>query len=686
MMKWRALVSRIPNPLIVCVILALLVIPIVTFADSPPAGRARLVPVRGDEVDGPAAPGDKVALRQLVIASSADDIGLQTWRSILDKIGTPYDVLLADSDPFDAGRLVRPDGVGRYSAILLTDNALLLPDGSGNYISALDATKWKTLWDYERIFRVRQVALKTSPGTFPEDYCLRPGTEGGVDSAAVEAALTSVGAEVFDYLEPGARLPVQNAYLYRTAIAPDCNAQPLLTIGPDIVGVLSTAPDGRERGGLTFSLGPNQVLTELVGYGLLRWATRGVFLGEQRHWINVDVDDWFATTLRGRADGADGVFRMTGPETAAIAQQQADLRRRYPLSGDFMLNLAYNAAQLDPKAPAQCESANTPDPLSSYTRCLMDEFRWINHTFSHPAMNVTSYAENYSQIADNLAAASSIGLPVPANVLKTPEYSGLGVYSADPHSLGVPTDHGLESSNAEMLRAASDLGVKYVHGNMSFGSHRPACFNCGIYHPLQPDLFVVPDWPTNIAFGATSPDELTRLYNEAYGQNGSAKDHADHDLSYSEILDAEAEVALRHVLSGSAYAHTVHQGNLHVYEAGKSLTFDWLNVLLAKYSAYYRVPLKNPDWPALAGYVEARNSHFAALATNQDAVWNRANNAITYPATGDNSLFLTGLETRPATESDETTADEAEVYGTDTISRIDVNERDVVTLVARPRP
>lgn len=646
----------------------------------------QLVPVRHVLApEPPAARGHKVALRQLIIATDAEDFGLLTWKSILDGIGTPYDVVLAKTDPFEANRLVRPDGVGKYDAILLTSNSLLFSDASGAYVSAFDAAKWNTLWAYERTFHVRQVALKTAPGTFPEDYGLRAKTEGAVGAVPVQAALTSTGAGVFDYLDPGARLPISESYLYRSMIAPGSSAQPLFTLGSDVLGVLSTSPDGRERAALTFALGVDQFATELVGYGLLRWATQGVFLGEQRHWINVDVDDWFASTLRGPPDGTGGVFRLSGPEAAAVVQQQISLRDRYPLAGEFMLNLAYNGGKLDARAPAQCDSANTPDSLSSYTRCLMDKFRWINHTFSHPAMNVTPYEENYSQIADNLSAAASIGLPVPATVLKTPEYSGLGVYNADPRSLDTPTDHGLASSNRQMLKAASDLGVRYLHGNMSFHSHRPSCFNCGVYHPLQPDLLVVPDWPTNIAFEATTPDEQTSLYNSLYGKNGKLEDHTDHDFSYQEIIESQADVAMQHVMSGSAYTHTLHQGNLHEYATGKSLAFDWLNALLAKYSVYYKVPLKNPDWPTLASYVQARNSHFAALASAQDAVWNRATNAITYTPTADNSLFLTGLETRPATEADQRGPDEAEIYGSDPVSRLGVTNGATITLTARPR-
>lgn len=78
---------------------------------------------------------DQVALRPLVIALDSADFGLPTWKAVLNRAGSPYDVLYAKSDPLTAAKLVRNDGVGKYNAILLTDNALLCQDGGGNYVS-----------------------------------------------------------------------------------------------------------------------------------------------------------------------------------------------------------------------------------------------------------------------------------------------------------------------------------------------------------------------------------------------------------------------------------------------------------------------------------------------------------------------------------------------------------------------
>ncbi|WP_432057973.1 hypothetical protein [Streptomyces sp. bgisy022] len=647
----------------------------------PPVPAKQLVPVRGDAPpDGPVRPGEQVALRQLVVATDEKDVGLAAWRSVLDRIGTPYDVLLTREDPIDRDALVREDGTGRYNAILLSNNTLTDASGSS---SGVGRAEWDRLWQYERTHRVRQVSLDaSSPDTLP---CLRAESEEPVGERPVDVRLTAEGRKIFDYLAPDAVLPLSESYVYRSRPEAGCRADPLLTLGSSVVGYVDRDADaGREELNVGFSVGPDDRMSDLLGFGLVRWATRGVFLGEQRQWLNVDVDDWFLATQRGPTPetGPAPSHRVTGPETLALSRMQRAFRERYPLAGDFRLNLAYNGSLLNPGAPATCHPDGSPDDLTSYSLCLKDEFRWINHTLTHPQMNTTPYERDYDEINDNLARAAAVGLPVPTTVLKTPEYSGLGVYADRPDTLDEPVDHGLEASNKDLLRAASDLGVDYLHGNLGFPSHRPSCFNCGIRHPLQRDVMVVPDWPTMVAFQATDPAEQVALYRDldTVPADGPAV-RAD----YRRTIAAEADTALDHLMSGSVYSHTLHQGNVHTYEPGRSLAFDWLDALLARYSRYYDVPLRNVDWVTLASYVDHRTRHFAELGHHEDAVWNRVTGAVTYTPRGDGSLFVTGVETRPATDADQRGPDEAERYGSDDVSRLGLTEGETVTLTARPR-
>jgi hypothetical protein len=630
----------------------------------------------------------KVALRALVIGTDSSDFGIATWGSVLDRTGTPYDVLTAKDTPLTAASLVGAGTVGRYDAILLTNNSLLYADTSGNYLSAFDATEWNTLWDYERNYQVRQVSLYTSYGTFPEDYCLRAGTEGGVDSTPVNATMTSTGTQLFDYLKAGAQVPISLSYLYRSAVATGCNATPILNVGSDVVGVISPSADGRQRAALTFT--SNQFLPQatLLTYGLLRWATKGVFVGENRHRINADVDDWFNNGDELYPDGhtdVDPGFRLSASDAVAVNAEQNAARAAYPLLGQFKLNLAYNGGDAVTGAPSTCSpSATSADPLTSVSKCEKNDFRWINHSLTHPKMNTTDYTTSYNEIHQNLVVAQQLGLSVPTSVFKSPEYSGLGVYNPDPNNdIDPPTDYGMGASNAALLQAAVAAGVKYMHGNMSFASQKPSCFNCGIVNPVNPKIFVVPDWPTNIAYFSTNPDEETYFYNLYYGPGGRFP-YWDHNLTYDEVINQESTLALQQVMNGSAYTFTFHQDNLRQYATGKSLVFDWLTAVAAKYSAYYQVPLLNPQWTDLAAYAVDRTAHFAALAGRADAVWDRTTNNVTYTPTTTGALFTTGLT--PTLLGGLLGTTTTSTYGKDTIGRTTLSAGKAVTLVAAPRP
>jgi hypothetical protein len=591
---------------------------------------------------------DRTALRALVVALDAADFGVPTWRSTLDRVGAAYDVLYTRDTALTTDSLVRADGTGRYNAILLTDSMLLYADGSGNFVSGLSADEWNLLWAYERDYGVRQATLYSSYGTFPEDYCMRAGTEGGVGDTPLIASLATSGRPIFNYLKAIAQIPISNSYVYRNQIQSGCNAQAVLTAGGATLGVVTTSTDGRQRLALTFTSNQYLMQSHLLVYGLFRWASRGLFLGEQRHFLNIDVDDWFNSTDHQLADGTiqtDPGFRMSAHDAYNARTRQNALRLTYPLASAFTMHMAYNGGDADLTAGSTCSPNGGINQLTATTRCLSGNFRWVNHTLTHPKMNFSDYATNFTEITQNVAVANQLGLPVDPTVLKTGEYSGLGVYHPDPNNdIDPPTDHGLEASNPAMLQAAKDAGVRYLHGNMSFGSHVPSCFNCNIVHPLEPALAVVPDWPTNIAYFSTTPAEETYFYNSFYGPTGKFPFWPT-NLTYQQIISYETDVALTHVATGSIYTHTFHIGNLRDYGSGRTLATDWVNAVLSKYSNFYAVPLLSPAWPALAGYTAGRNAHFATKAAGADAVYDRAANTVTVTSPAAGSVTITGART-----------------------------------------
>lgn len=600
-----------------------------------------------------AASTRKVAVRALVVALDDSDFGVATWKATLDRVGATYDVLHTRATPLTNESLVEADGTGKYNAILLTDAMLLYQDESGGFVSGLSPDEWNLLWAYERDFAVRQATLYASYGSWPEDYCLRAGSEGGVGDTPLNVSPTTAGAGVFDYLKSGAQIPITQSYVYRDTLAADCAATPVLVAGNDVLGVQSTSADGRERMALTFTSNQHLLQSHLLTYGLFRWASKGLYFGEQRHYLKVDVDDWFNASDHQHADGtidSDPGFRMTGHDAYNADVQQKALRSRHPLASQFKLTVAFNGGEADITAPRRCYPDGGIEQLTATSRCLRGAFEWINHTATHPKMNFTDYTTSLAEITLNLSIASTLGLPTNRQVLKTGEYSGLGVYHPDPNNdIDPPTDHGLAASNPNLLAAAKAAGVKYLHGNMSFPSHQPSCFNCGIWHPLEPSLLVVPDWPTNIAYFSTTPEEETYFYNSYYGPNGKFP-FWPVDQTYDQIVEHEASQAFNHLATGSIYTHTLHIGNLRDFGSGRTLTTDWLESVVAKYSSYYSVPLLTPAWHDLGAYVGRRNEHFAELGDGVRAVYDGATGQVTLTSPTGGRVTMTGAQTSGFTQ------------------------------------
>ncbi len=95
----------------------------------------------------------------------------------------------------------------------------------------------------------------------------------------------------------------------------------------------TTSTDGRERIALTFTTNQYLLQSDLLVYGLIRWATKGLFLGEQRHYLNVDIDDWFNTSDHYYPDGHveyNPGFQVSAHDMVNLDNRQTALRTELP--------------------------------------------------------------------------------------------------------------------------------------------------------------------------------------------------------------------------------------------------------------------------------------------------------------------------------------------------------------------
>lgn len=597
----------------------------------------------------------RVALRPLVIGATADDPAVDAWVALLDQAGIPHDVLIATEQALTSDFLVEADGTGKYLAILLATNNLTYDVGGGTFESAFTSAEWNLLWQYERDFSVRQIALYTFPGAIPESYGIELAVPGGPAPDGYTVQTTPEGQEIFSYLAAGAEIPVRNAWLYRSRLADGSPAVPLLVDEQgNVLAVTSTSPDGRERLAITFdqaAYGGTPLLhTQLLGHGLIRWATQDVFLGERRYHFDADIDDWFIPTALWDTEiggFSSEQFELSAGDAFSFAAQQQALRDAYPFAADFTWAMAYNGGGSDPAAPQDCDPGNTAaNALSSMTKCVADDFRWVNHTWSHEYMDRNppyydiSYAQIFEQIQLNDAIVDDFGFGAmfSPGSLVTGDISGLGWYAAEGPDSGPKVDYGLEASNPDLLSAAYDLGRTYIASNMSTPSHEPDCTACGIWHPLDERILLVPRWPTNVFAAVSTPEAAVQAYNLIYGPGGSQPFY-DQDLTYDEYLGVETGIALAHVLSSNPYPHYFHVANLYEYEPGRSLLTDFADRLFETYAGYVDLALRSLDWDDLGAYVADRTSHASAGLTG---VWDRGADTLSITSTNGGTAFLTG--------------------------------------------
>jgi hypothetical protein len=625
-----------------------------------------------------------------VSAKTYSEPALAAWLAFLDQIGVPYEVLIATRDMLTVDRLVGPDGVGRFQGILLTTDALVAFDPVSGWSSAFSAEEWNLLWEYERDFRVRQVSLYTFPGTFPESHGIAFTSALAPGATPYDVRTTPEGQAVFPYLSAGVAVPLRYTYVYQASLAPDTTTpSPVPLLRDDagnVLAVLAPSSDGRERIALTFAHNPYLLHSQLLGYGLIRWVTNGLFIGERRHYLGADVDDWFIAQDRWDIESSTvlpDAFHLSARDAFSARDQLSSLRSRYPVASGLAWTMAYNGEGAIPSAPSSCNPSLTGSRgLSRMTKCVAGAFFWVNHTWSHAYMdrNPPYYDISYEQIRneivqnDGIVGAFGFGVRFSARTLVTGDISGLGWFAPGGPDTGPKVDFGLGASNPDLLRASTDLGRSFIAGNLSTPSHEPACVGCGIVHPLEPRLTVVPRWPTNVFAVVTTPAEAVHAYNAVYGPSGSLP-YFDRDLTYDEYLQFEADIALSHVLSGTPYPHYFHVANLREYASGRSLLADWTDRVLANYARFLVLPLRSLDWDTLGDRVVMRTSFMDAAAMGR---WNRVEQTVTVQAAQGGTVFVTGMDIGGTGQREQ--------YGNDLISWRTLAPGEVWTVDLRPPP
>ena len=552
---------------------------------APPSPGPALSPAA---VSGGSAPG-ALTMRVLVVSADGTEPSFGAAMATLEQMGIPsHAYIVRREGPLTPEKLVQ-GATARYYAVVLATSTLSYWNGYA-HVSAFGPSDWETLRAFESRFHVRQVTMYAYPG--PEFGFEAPTGRGML---AKTGRLTPEGRRIYSYLNPQADIPIREAWTYLARPTP--NAVPLLlTPDGDALAAVTTYPDGREQ--LAFAMDGNAALlhSRLLTPGAIAWATRGLYLGERRVYLNAQVDDLFFDDDR----YAGPPYRITTSDLDAVLGWQQAIQTR-PLTGAFRLAMAFNGegsehqfvngSQHDEEDPA---APPTEDALTNAVVPTQDAFEWISHTYGHTNLDTITESQAAWELLQNHRVAETLGLKRYSRTnLVTPDISGL--------------------SNPAAMLAAARHGVRYVVSDWSRSDQR-ARFNTGIRNVYEPRILEIPRYPTNIFYNVTEPGELLEEF---------AAVHPDFcrlfpqrcPLTYQGLVDFESDTLLGYLFTYDINPLMFHQANLRQYVGGRSLLFDFLTAVVAKYEALSALPIQTLRMEEIGRAMERRGAYNTAGVT-----------------------------------------------------------------------
>ncbi|MDP3708518.1 MAG: hypothetical protein Q8R56_10590, partial [Polaromonas sp.] len=237
-----------------------------------------------------------VGMKLLVISAEGTAPSYLATLSILDQIGVPYDkIVLKGASPtalqMVAGTLSDDAGNGKYQGIILETGDLAAYNApTNNYPSAMTAAQWAMLRQYQFAYGVRSATMYTRPALTidvngaPLDltYGLTTPAAGiSTDITPLSTSFTVAGAQIFGYLNTVTPVSIRNAYTYLSSPASLASTIPLLVTADSKAIVSTYTGAGWENLAISADGNPELSHTLLLGYGVVNWVTRGVFLGER---------------------------------------------------------------------------------------------------------------------------------------------------------------------------------------------------------------------------------------------------------------------------------------------------------------------------------------------------------------------------------------------------------------------
>lgn len=482
--------------------------------------------------------------------------------------------------------------MGNYGGIVILSEVAYSYGGSIGFASALTSAQFASLYAYQQNYGVRMVRLDVYPdSTFGTTV-----VSGGCCSSTQEQYISISDSSAFPLagVKTGANMSTVGLYHYPASITDASMATAFAQFGTtdgytstSTAGVINTI-DGRQQMVFFISFGTDWSTTSnFLQHVWIQWATRGLYAGYRRVYLETQVDDMFlsssiyggnGTTFRVRTGDLDAIKTWV-PTLNAKLSSGSSYFVEIGHNGNGNIGYSYNAdatGQLcgigpifytAPAAPAlefqkplgtgsdlwpANETATTypytaaclnNDPLKVWwaTAANRDVFAHVSHTFTHESEDNATFYDIFNEISWNQAW------------LKQSTIDQAAMYSS--YGLIPPAITGVH--NGDALRAWTVRGLKNAVGDNS----RSVLLNTENEHwPLittvadngYDGVQITPRWSTNIYYNCDRANCTVAEWIATASGSGDI----------NSLLSAEKSSATRHLLGLRHDPFMFHQANL----------------------------------------------------------------------------------------------------------------------------
>jgi hypothetical protein len=531
----------------------------------------------------------QITQKVLLLTADVEQPSYLAARDALVRMGVPFQSVNAVNQDITEALLTDGLSTCHFSAVVFSTSGLGYFDPiAGVWASALAPDEWQRLVAFQNACSAREAVWYAWPS--PDLGLTFVGAFNSNDAVTGTVADPSF----FKRVPATANITYQWAAGYRSAPSSTTTTPILTDAAGNILLATHVRPDGSEVLVSTVDSNPYLPHALALEYDMVRWLTRGVFIGKKQTYLAPQIDDLFLSNdmwrvdLHSNPEDDTHTFRIDGDDLTKTATWQTSLQARLPAGSSFFTVMAYNGLG----TTADYTSDRT---LVKAAKNLGSKFQWLNHTWDHTNMDAMTRSKAKSEVNQNCNKGQNMGLyGLACSELVTPDMSGL--------------------ENLAAVRGMLDAGVRYVVSDTShaasdprFASHpgdNPS-FNVGRVSKLDARLYQIPRHPTNVFYDVADPAEMVDSYNTRFPGNET----------YEGILDLNTSWPLLYLLQGDVDPLMFHQANLAQYATGKSLYSDFVDTLVAKYLTISNAPIITLTQRAIGEAMKQRGALDACNAT-----------------------------------------------------------------------